>query len=510
MMRPTRLLMSLALFISPSAMAIEPHNVLLIYNSLNADSGAVASAYLAARPGVIALDLNHATLNTDSLSRAEYLLRVRDPVRRFINGVDAAGNPQGPDLSGQIVAIATTRGLPGRIISPAGFFDEFSLVSAWASMESELTLLQQDLEAGGSAPLTNRFNGCVDNPYHTALNTPALAFSRAAVKQQRPFAAVPITGSPTQAVWSIDGLTPGDIYLVCRLDSAATPSGPDATANTLALIQRSLALSLDRCAVRALLDEWGAPAPPTGFDLDEGDVPPLIDGPADFENAAAFLAAFGVPTLHDRTFNFFTGPELPPLPAPERTLLALGTYGENHSINGWGENPPGVGSYVQTYSLHPASVFIAYESWGGTSIYAPGTQRGGQQQALEFIAKGGSFTIATVMEPFAFAIADLQFCLPNMLVHGLTFAEAAYASVPALSWQNTPVGDPLARISVDDGAAPTDRNGDGRLTVEDLYIDAAAPGDHTCDGAVTSDDSRALRGIVRSAESFDVIPLTRP
>ncbi len=499
----------IAFLVSP-AQALEPQNVLLLYNSLNPNSAAIASAYLIARPGVIALDLNDAALNTGTLSRADYVLRVRDPVRRFINGVDANGDPQGLDLSSQIVAIVTTHGMPARVFSPAGFNDEFQLTSAWASMESELTLLQQDLEAPGSGVLAQRFNGFVKNPYHTSLNTSVQTFNRADVKAEKPFVAVPVTGSPLNAIWSIQGLTPGDIYLVCRLDAAATPDGPSATDNTLALIQRSQSLSMDRCAVRALLDEWAAPPPPTGFELDNASVPPLIPGPPDFENAAAFLDAFGVSTLHDKTFNFVTGPELPTPPPLSTPLLVLGTYGENHSNNSWGENPPGVGVYVQTYTFHPASFFIAYESWGGTSLYSPGAQRGGQQQALDVIALGGSFTIATVMEPRAFAIADLQFLLPNMLIHGLSFAEAAYSSIPVLSWQSTPVGDPLARITILSGAAPTDRNGDGRLDVEDLYANALNPADHNCDGSISTEDSLALRRIIRAAEEFDVIPLPLP
>jgi hypothetical protein len=502
-MRNAKTACAFVLALGVSALALEPRNVLLVYNSRNADSAGAASAYLAARPGVVAFDLNSTALNTGSLSRADYLSLIREPVRTFINGRTAAGAITGPDLSQQIIAIATTIGLPARVLSPAGGADEFQLYSAWASVESELVLLQQDLEASGPSPYTNRYRGFVENPWHTRLNQRAGAFSRASVQVQRPFTLVRFTGATSESIWHINGLTPGDMYLVCRLDSAATPGVTTARQNTQALITRSTSLTLDRCAVQALLDEFQAPNNVQELEFDQGELPPFIAGPQDFEHTASFLSALGVATLHDQTTNFVTGPELPDQTRP---LAVLGTYGENHSAYaGSGENPPGDGTYITTYSFAPASFFIAYESWGGTSLYAPGTSRGNQQQALNFIARGGSFTIATVMEPFTFAIADLQFLLPNMLVHGLTYAEAAYASIPVLSWQSTPVGDPLARISL-----TTDPSADARLNVDDLYADALAPRDHDCNGVVNSADAAALRRAVRSAEQFDVVPLAVP
>ncbi|MDX2114758.1 MAG: hypothetical protein SFZ24_03945 [Planctomycetota bacterium] len=481
-----------------AAQRLTPGHVLVLYNSWSPASREVADAYRMGRPGVVAFDLNSAELQTGSITREQFVRLVRDPVRAFL-----AGGAGQPDRRESVACIVTTIGLPGRILSPAGTADEFRLYSAWASLESELTLLQQDLEAPGSGFLARRFNGMVDNPYHTALGRPVLSYSRATVGQARPFQQVLITGAPVETIWRANGLTPGDMYLVCRLDSAASADGRSALENTLSLVSRSRNLVLDRCDVQALLDEYDPPpASQGGFELDEGDVPPLVPGPADFENAAEFLRLWGMRTTHDETFNFVTGPEL----AAPWPLALLATYGETHSLYAaWGENPPGTGTYVSTYGFAPASFFVAYESWGGTSIYAPGTSRGGQQQALDFIARGGSFAIPTVMEPFAFTIADTQWLLPAMLLHGLTFAEAAYAAIPVLSWQATPVGDPLATLRIVTRGSADDLTGDGALTAEDLYANQATPREHDCQPDVTAADRAAFERIARSAELIDML-----
>ena len=474
--------------------AIGPSNVLLVWNSANTVSTSVHDLYVAARPGVVEFDLNDASIVPGSISRANYVTKIRTPIKDFINGAGPL-----PDLSGQIMVIATTRGLPARINSPVGT-DEFVLSSAWSSVESDLALLQQDLEQAGTSFLPFRYHGLIDNPYHRLFNAPIDSFARNTVKVQRQFSAIQTATGPNPGdfveAWQVTGLGPGGIYLVCRIDSGpADFNDPAALDNIALLLERSMNPTVCASQVQALLDEYGVP--PATFELDDGCFPPLFCGINDFENTALTLASLGIDTLHDKTTNFFEGPELVEQTKP---LFILGTYGENHDINGWGENPPGSATYLQTYNFPRASILLNIESWSGTSMHSPTSGRNAQQaQVLSFIELGGSFAIGQVMEPFTFGIADLEMIVVNMLDHGLTFAEAAWSALPALSWQNIPVGDPLARIILSDGA-PFDRNGDNTIDLEDLYVFHSLPLDHDCDGMVNDDDRVALQNAIRTGE----------
>lgn len=474
---------SLMLAAGSARAALMPQNVLLLYNSQNAESLAVRNAYIAARPGVVQFDLNDATITPGEIGRGNYLAKIRNPVKAFING-DSTGN----DLSLQIMAIATTRGLPAVL----GGNNEFSNVSPWASLESELTLLQQDLEAGGGpGQLPFRYNGIADNPYHRLNGMTITGFSRADVKTQRAF--VNTESSPAGfQTWVVNQLTPGSMYLVCRLDSAPGPGAQTAVQNIQALIQRSLDLRITPCRVQVLLDEDAG-----GF-LDAQGLAPRYPALDDYTQTATAMLVQGFRVVHDQTNNFITGPELAD---QSRPLAVLASYGENHDLNG-GENPPGAGTYLTTYNFHPAAMLISLESYNGNSLIN-GMQREDHAQSLDFIALGGSFTICHVKEPFAFAVADMQMLAMQLLTNGLTFAEAAYIAIPGLSWQNTPVGDPLARVTIVPPALG-DINCDLAVNVNDLYAYTANPVDVNGDFTINEADRILVRNAVRAGEPGDV------
>lgn len=473
-----RLFAALAAFVSlaaPARAALTADRTLLVYNSQNADSLAVRNAYVAAHPGVRQLDLNDATLAPGVITRANYLAKIRAPIQDYL----ADPGPGGVMLWEHIIAMVTTRGLPARIEGT----DEFALRSSYSSVESDLTLLYQDLEAAGPAPLNNRFNGVVDNPYHRQFGAAIDSFSRANITTQRAFTQF---GSGANVVWTIAVLTPGDIYLVCRLDSAPTVGGASAVQNTIALINRSLTLRVDPCQTLSLFDEWAC-----ANHLDDDSFGSPFPGFPDFENARTFLQNAGYGVRYDNTTNFVSAPELLP---DTRPLLAFGSYGENHSLTvscaNPGENPEGNGVYPTTYTYHPAAAFISYESWNGNSIL-DGAPRGNQSQVLDFIAKGGSFTVGTVAEPFTFTISDLEGLARSLYLGGMTFAEAAYIATPGLSWMQTPVGDPLAVVRVGAGLCDGDTNGDGRVDFLDLN---AVLSDFGVNGACLNGDvNRDLR-----------------
>jgi hypothetical protein len=471
----------LTLLCSAVALAdLTADRVLLLYNSQSLESAAIRDAYVAAHPGVLEFDLNDATLGGGQITRSAYLSRVRDPLRAFLSGTDSTGQP----LAERIIAIATTRGVPARING----VDEFDIASSHASVESELTLLWQDLEQTGTGALPFRYSGIIDNPYHTRRNQPIDLFNRSGIMTQRPFE------YSAPGAWQITGLLAGHIYLVCRLD-AAPLGAATALDNTLALIDRSQSLAADPCAVQALLDEYVC-----SDQLDDDNLPPWFPGRDDFSQATDSLLDAGIFTTHDETTAFLESSDLP-VGAP---LLVLATYGENHDLNGCGENPTGNGTYLTRYDFHPAALFLSYESFNGNSIVT-GEPRQNQAQALDFIALGGSFSVAQVREPFTFAIADAEWLVRNLYLDGLTFAEAAYSAIPGLSWQNTPLGDPLARVVLAPSLARLDIDMDGRFTVGDLHAQNESLTDADCDGDVDIDDLQVIRSELRASEVSGIL-----
>lgn len=60
------------------------------------------------------------------------------------------------------------------------------------------------------------------------------------------------------------------------------------------------------------------------------------------------------------------------------------------------------------------------------------------------ISKGAAGSLGYVYEPFLQLTAHLDI-FNDRLLHGFTFAESAYMSIPALSWMSAVVGDPLYR-----------------------------------------------------------------
>ncbi|MEM8835668.1 MAG: hypothetical protein AAGD00_07600 [Planctomycetota bacterium] len=476
----------------PAAAQLQQENVLLVWNSRDTESQAVRDLYVARYPAVLEFDLDSVPLsNSNAVTRNNFDALIRDPLRDFINGVTT-----GSDLSQQIMCLVTTRGVPVRINSTVAG-DEFGFASTWTSVESELTLLQQDLTATGAAALQFRYSGSVRNPYHARFNQPITGFSRAGVQTARIFGVNQTAGFQS---WQAIGLTPGDMYVVCRLD-ALPANGNTAVQEIEALLDRAQNAVFACGSGRALLDEYAAV---DQLD-DEGQAnifPPRDSSENfefdDYERTRDVLESLNIPVTYDDTSNFVDPSELP----DDLPLFVFSTYGENHDVDG-SENPSGLGDYVGRYTFHPAAIFLSLESFNGDSIF-DGTGRGNQGQVLDAVAGGATFTIGHIREPLAYSVPDTRILVENMLVHGMTFAEAAWSAIPALSWQQVPIGDPLATLQIVPGGA--ERNGDGVTDVEDLYTYfVGTPLDLDCDGVASLADSLIVRDGVRTGEPTDLV-----
>lgn len=463
----------LGLMESIASGAITESQVLVVYNSAAIDATALKDYYLAAHPGIPAanvLDLNNAALNVADLTYAQFVSQVRDPIRNYLL---LAGAPDPPD----IISIVLVRPFPHRIQdtdipmigdNPNGQGSELSAGDATdASVDAELVLLWQNLDAGeAGGTMDSKSDNVIDNPYHQQ-TAQISTYSRANIQTAKTFVSV------SAVYWRLGGtgaamLTPGDLYLVCRIDG-------NSLADAKASIDRAKDLIVNKAKVRILLDEYDTS---TNQDLDDDGL--LFNGPPDrfwagddYEEATALLQGAGWDVRYDGTFNFIDSTE------ETMPLIGYASYGENDSAGGLGEDPPGNGTYINGFHFVPGAMFNTIESYNGRALNGLGTLFN-QEQAADFIAAGGTFAIGMVWEPFTFTLPDNEFLMTGMLNNGLTWAEAAYTSIPALSWQHVVLGDPLGKPAIvnDAGLPKGDLNGDGNVDGLDIawYTDIVLNG----------------------------------
>lgn len=490
------LLISLA-FAMVAKADIAPAQVLVVYNAQSAEAIMLKDAYLAAHPGIPAgsnvLALDDASLLTADLSYADFVTKVRTPIRDHI---EAVGYPEPAD----ILSIVLVRPFPHRVQdttaptsgdNPSQTVTQFNNGDATcASVDAELVLLWQDLDSGESGGTMDSYSdNVIDNPYHT-LSAPFDSFTRSGILLPK------VLVNYGNVAWQLGSpgkaqLTPADMVLVCRLDGHTLEDAE-------ALIDRAQGLYINKAFGRIILDEYDQTI---GAGLDNQGFGPF---PAyqDYENARDSLMASGWDVLYDSTTDFITSAE------ETNPIIAYASYGENHSQSGAGENPPGSGTYIEGFRFPPGAMFNTIESYNGRALNGLGTLFN-QEQVADFIAEGGTFAIGHVWEPFAFSLPDNEFLFVNMLGGQMCWAEAAYSSIPALSWHHVVLGDPLAVPTIIDdlGLPMGDLDGDGSADGEDIVqfmqilldgvaayrtdfpaLDPVARADFTGDLFVTLDD----------------------
>jgi uncharacterized protein (TIGR03790 family) len=294
----------------------------------------------------------------------------------------------------------------------------------------------------------------IANPYHGA----AYGFDEPAREaiMFRP----KIVNNTDDVAWLNDevgltAVTAGDMYLVCRIDGRTAR-------DAIGMVRRAQHLRINKARAVVVLDENDVELPDlvdANKELDDdalGDGPlgpGLFDAHDDYEAARDLLEADGWKVMYDDTAVFLTAGDVG---AP---VIAYGSYGTNHGHDG-SESPALGAAYTRDYELARGAIFNTIESYNGRALEGLKTIYE-QGQVADFIAAGGAFGIGHVWEPFSFAVPDNEYLLVNFLVREMSWGEAAWSSIPVLSWQHVVLGDPLAYVEeVVELTADLDADGD--------------------------------------------------
>jgi uncharacterized protein (TIGR03790 family) len=434
--------------VAAQAIVLE-NQVVVVVNANGADSIAIGGFYTNLHPRARLVAIK--TTTADSIQRPSFVSEIRDPIRNYLNST--------PGLAAQIVSIVTTRGIPYQLSDPAGTGGNHTGfnqgLASVASVDAELTLLWQNMVAGNSFSNAYPANNIVFNPY---FGTPSAisSFSRANIQVQKnwstivkgdkalvfespgtPFNGKNAFGFSTRNTEPVaNQLTKGDFYLVTRL------SGYSVTDVTNS-IARSVNIEFRKKSDVIVLD-----GTPSGFDTAAYN----LRGTVVYDNARKILSAAGFLVAYDRTDTAITS-----LPNGQR-LLSYSSSGIHSAPGNPLCNNPQYINKVLRFNYAAGAVFNTYESSNGSEFNNPA--HANQGMVADFIHQGGTLGFGHVGEPFTIAMANEDYYLSNLLLNGLTWAEAAYSALPFLSWQNIVIGNPLTRFTItasNNPPAPTSR-----------------------------------------------------
>ncbi len=424
---------------------LQEDNVLVLYNSQGmdtngsgrADSVDIFQYYQSVHPGVIGFDFDDASLSAGTIAYADYVSKVRDPLRAFLTR---------SDLESQISVFTTTRGLPHRIedLNLPALGDQPSLATdvvaagnaSYATVDSELALIWQPLQQGEANDTMDSYaDNMVANPYFN-IDVSIQSFDRSQIAREQSF------GNLGDIAWQMQD-TPsetlsdaGHIYLSARLDG-------NSVSDVQRMIDRGRYASYNQFEDLLLFDENTA-GDLDDYSLFENDTIGYLGD--DYDNAYASFQPRYEKIRFNEDSRFLIGPE--PFAGDANTEVVdeqiglLASFGGNHGGDATG--------YVQSFDGHfsNGAIMNTTESYnarqlGGLDGY------GDQGQVADFIAAGGTFAVGQSWEPFAFSLPDNEVLIENFLFHeDLTWVEAAWASVPWISWQQIVFGDPLAKATL--------------------------------------------------------------
>ncbi len=509
---------------------LQEDQVLVVYDSRIGDSRLVAEYYAGSvkvpggvggitgsRPTVRVFDLaagGAAAIPSGTVSYALYTSRLRDPVRAHLT----ANN-----LAYTVRCIVLTKGLAHRIddTDAAGAGDnpttqgnEFNAGDATAvAVDAEMTLLWQNLnagEAGGTGD--SKSDGFILNPFWRSTfpinGYPTGNMLAAKNLVARGGAGIYWGNATTLNINNAERTTAGDMYLVCRLDGTSV-------ADVQGIIDRARAISLNTATTALILDESGsngvADANPNAEFDNQGDANTRAGD--DYEQTRDLALSDGRFATANINYNaasgaaaFIVGPRVafnPPYILVSTPIALLTHYGGNH--NG---RPTTVGGedartwYEESFNCADGAIFNTMESYNGRAFGGlTGHPSIPQGQAADFLRTGGTFAACNVWEPFAHTVPDSRYFVTQFLLGGMTWGEAAYAALPAISWQQMVVGDPLGKVL----RPNEDLTGDSRVSADDLYAWEANPTDLNNSGVADDADRQILTRTIRLFEAPDMI-----
>jgi uncharacterized protein (TIGR03790 family) len=439
---PAALALAVGLLCATAQAAINPADVLVLYNVDSPDGIQIANYYAQVHPGVQLLGLNGVS-TAEEIDQNQYLNTIRPQVLAALNA------------STQV--IVTTKGLPLRINNSTtnpgtypGYRGEslnLSIPNGWwqtySSLESELTRID--------SISTQEQMG--DQSY--LLSPPAFPFAT------DHHAANPYYNRRT-AFDRADPLNEG-MRLSARLDGFTA-------ADVIASIDRAQQAYIVPTQQLIIVDD-DPNAPAAAVDR----MPQLANN---------VLTPMNQAMVFDQTTANILDAAKPILGYVSHGSHAAGT---------------GFVSQMQ-FDIAPGAVFHTWESFNANS-FVQGNNRAGQSLIAEWIAKGGTAALGHVEEPTASAASvaneDILF---DMLLNGYSLVEAAWAATLQLSFVNTVVGDPLMTLRP---WVPGDSDLDGAVDIDDLNIlltnwqqsvgsAGMTSGDPDFDGFVDQDDLNTI------------------
>lgn len=390
------------------ALAVDPQNVLVLYNQASPDGLQIANYYAQVHPGVQLLGLSGLG-TSEQISADDYLGIIRPQV------ISA--------LTPTTDVIVTTKGLPLRIqvteSEPSGFpptyTDAFGVnrtIASWkpySSLESELADVDRvaswQMMGDQSYSLGGHF---ASNPYYGS----TASFSHAT------------TGTRMSA--RLDGFNVADVEA-----------------------------SINR-AQNAFIGPMNTPGGPFHFLVDND--PTKSYGVVMNNLVTNVLTPAGLPVTYDNTSAFVSSTTGP--------LMGYVSHGANQASTP--QFPPGAGSYiVNALNITPANgaVFHTWESYNAET-FVEGGNHGFQGLVGEWLAEGGTAATGNVQEPGAsWSTVTNEDKMFQALLAGKSWAEAMWSATRQLSYVNTVVGDPLMTWRQ---LLAGDANMDGRVDMNDL------------------------------------------